>query len=113
MAQEAAVVEKKAALAAAKAKKTAKKGAPAPAPVRGALLPDGSVGSVGSVGSLPDGWEEHTSKTTGEVYWLNTITWESVFERPVAAATGARGATNAARMHTSNPRHGLISRGCL
>ena len=35
---------------------------------------------------LPDGWEMATSRSTGEVDYVNDVTGESTFERPLAAA---------------------------
>ena len=36
---------------------------------------------------LPDGWEMATSRSTGEVYYVNDVTGESTFERPLVAAS--------------------------
>ena len=35
---------------------------------------------------LPAGWEAHTSQRTGETYFLNVVSYESTWERPVSAA---------------------------
>eukprot|EP00035_Acanthoeca_spectabilis_P024136 m.452493 g.452493 ORF g.452493 m.452493 type:complete len:165 (-) comp20339_c0_seq1:74-568(-) len=35
---------------------------------------------------LPDGWEERMSKSKGKRYYLNTLTKESVWERPTEPA---------------------------
>jgi len=41
---------------------------------------------------LPAGWEEQRSHTTGEVYWYNTLTGLSTWERPMALAPTAESA---------------------
>ena len=42
--------------------------------------------------ALPAGWEEQRSHTTGEVYWYNTLTGLSTWERPMALASTAESA---------------------
>eukprot|EP01051_Picozoa_sp_SAG22_P016987 SAG22_NODE_2520_length_2484_cov_1.545493_2_plen_380_part_00 len=39
--------------------------------------------------SLPDGWIQQKSKSTGDVYFFNTITMESTYDRPAAAKPAA------------------------
>ena len=50
----------------------------------------GSVGTVLQLQqleeSLPEGWETSTSQSTGEVYYVNTLTGESTYDRPTARA---------------------------
>ena len=38
-------------------------------------------------GTLPEGWESATSQSTGDVFFVNTITNESQYERPTQPAT--------------------------
>ena len=38
---------------------------------------------------LPDGWTTAMSRSTGQVYYINTLTAESTYERPTAPATSA------------------------
>jgi hypothetical protein len=35
-----------------------------------------------AVGGLPAGWEQRVSKSTGDTYYVNAVTQESMFERP-------------------------------
>ena len=87
-AQERAAAEKRAALDQPKAlRPTAKANTPAPEP-------------SSAVSPLPAGWEEHRSESTGEVYWLSTVTWEHVFVRPTAPASEIRAHTEAQSDHS-------------
>eukprot|EP01043_Picozoa_sp_COSAG02_P069804 COSAG02_NODE_12113_length_1594_cov_1.337793_1_plen_339_part_01 len=38
---------------------------------------------------LPEGWEELTSRSSGDTYWFNTTTGESTFDRPAVPAADA------------------------
>ena len=40
--------------------------------------------------TLPQGWEAHTSRSTGEVYYYNTITEETTYDRPTEPVAEAR-----------------------
>ena len=40
--------------------------------------------------TLPPGWEAHTSRSTGEVYYYNTITEETTYDRPTEPVAEAR-----------------------
>lgn len=42
----------------------------------------------GSSASLPDGWESAVSRSTGKIYYRNTITGDSQWEAPTQPATG-------------------------
>ena len=39
--------------------------------------------------TLPQGWEAHTSRSTGEVYYYNTFTEETTYDRPTEPAGSA------------------------
>mmetsp|Transcript_8087 Transcript_8087/g.20704 ORF Transcript_8087/g.20704 Transcript_8087/m.20704 type:complete len:179 (-) Transcript_8087:233-769(-) len=41
-------------------------------------------------GKLPEGWEERMSKSRGKPYYFNTITKESIWERPTRKARGEK-----------------------
>ena len=43
--------------------------------------------------ALPDGWTEHRDQITGKIYYFNSITGSSLWERPVSLATHASSAT--------------------
>jgi hypothetical protein len=38
-----------------------------------------------TLGGLPAGWEQHVSRSTGEAYYVNTLTQMSMYERPPPA----------------------------
>ena len=38
---------------------------------------------------LPDGWEERTSRSTGQIYFLNQFTKQSQWDRPTEPAQPA------------------------
>ena len=40
-------------------------------------------------GPLPSGWEERTSRSTGQTYFLNQFTKQSQWDPPTEAATEA------------------------
>ena len=44
-----------------------------------------TVPALGGEYALPPGWEVATSRSTGEVYYVNDATGESTFERPPSA----------------------------
>ena len=48
----------------------------------------GDVSPAGAA-DLPDGWTTAMSRSTGQVYYINTLTAESTYERPAAPATSA------------------------
>jgi hypothetical protein len=37
--------------------------------------------------SLPAGWEKDVSRTTGQIYYINSFTGESTYDQPTEAAT--------------------------
>lgn len=47
---------------------------------------------------LPDGWDAAVSRTTGQEYYINTLTGESTYDRPFVAARGSP-------LSTSQQRH--------
>ena len=40
--------------------------------------------------TLPPGWEAHTSRSTGETYYHNTVTDETTYDRPTEPVAEAR-----------------------
>eukprot|EP01051_Picozoa_sp_SAG22_P016354 SAG22_NODE_2294_length_2748_cov_1.243488_2_plen_357_part_00 len=60
------------------------------------VLTEGAGGGGGGGGGdgddgLPAGWTTQTSRTTGELYYVHTVTGASQFERPAAATAGSGG----------------------
>eukprot|EP01045_Picozoa_sp_COSAG04_P046213 COSAG04_NODE_16607_length_494_cov_0.569620_1_plen_97_part_10 len=47
--------------------------------------------------TLPPGWERHTSRSTGETYYYNTITVETTYELPTKPAVSDVDAAENAR----------------
>eukprot|EP01043_Picozoa_sp_COSAG02_P008727 COSAG02_NODE_285_length_25646_cov_10.858143_2_plen_1450_part_00 len=66
-------------------------------------------GRDGDAEVLPEGWEEHRSKSTGEIYWLSTVTWEPVFVQPTAPAIDAKTPTETQSQPTDGPNEISIS----
>ena len=46
---------------------------------------DRAMSSTGGTGGAPDGWETHMSPTSGETYYHNPLTEQSIYERPSPA----------------------------
>lgn len=58
-------------------------------PRRVAASPSSPRSQAALAAALPDGWETATSQSSGDTYYVNTLTGESTFERPTAPAAAA------------------------
>jgi hypothetical protein len=83
--------------------------APAPAPSQAAV----PRATAGSAQTLPAGWEAKTSNSTGETYYLNTLTGASEWDMPTAPAKPEEGeppqsaAQSAAKLITAKSNAGF------